>query len=111
MFKIKSLLRVSKKKSPSTTPLSSSSPKIRNVKKLAGNAFTFESTYNGGSRITIAAHSSKNHPGLLKVGDQWWDADTVINKIKPQNYDQVRVLACMSDEIGAENFLKDGENG
>jgi RHS repeat-associated protein len=56
---IKSLLGIKKPKNPMTIQTLNSPGKMNNIKKLADNAFTFESTHKGQSRITIAAHGSK----------------------------------------------------
>ncbi|UWF48893.1 RHS repeat-associated core domain-containing protein [Pseudomonas sp. N3-W] len=94
---------------PATAVIATPPGKMRNVTKLADNAFTFESTHKGGSRLTIAAHGSEAHPGKLVIGNEYWDAQTIIKNIDLNTYDRVRILACNSDEIGAEIALTKGK--
>jgi len=82
---------------------------MRNITKLADDAYTFESTHKGQSRLTIYAHGSETHSGKIIVNNSLWGADDIIKNIDLQPYDRIRVLACFSDQLGAELALKTGK--
>ncbi|WP_082377997.1 RHS repeat-associated core domain-containing protein [Pseudomonas sp. RIT-PI-q] len=109
MFGLKSFFGVRNTTIPTTAKPPVPHGKMTNVTRLAEDAYTFETTHKGGSRLTIMAHGSEPSPGNIIVDERLWNAGTILKNIDVKPYDRVRILACHSDTIGAEIALRTGK--
>lgn len=99
---ITSLFRKTKKLAATAKPAENAG-NIKNISRVNNELHTFEN--NDGSKLTIVTHGNEQTKKMYSDG-KLWAADDLLNTIDVKKYDRVRILACHSDEVGAEIALK-----
>lgn len=106
MLRLKSIFTKTKNLTPTIAGPAKNSGNIKNITRINEDLHTFEN--NDGSKLTIVTHGNKQTKQLFSAG-KLWTADDIITKTNLKTYDRVRILACHSDEIGAEIAIKTGK--